>query len=287
MTDQRRQIDVELLLRWAYRDEIPKKYTSSAEDIWRLIAEFGLHGGQDPGHGAAQRYPHFGLPHPDAIEIEKAVSKLQDSTLDWQDEAADILGDLVALAKPRNRPEKPARRFSNIGWGSGLFRVYATVEPPRHVYEATLRPSALIAMHAKMGTRPDWFDGWPEPLPVPAERGPNAKIVGECWAKNAYSTGSYCPIEYSPSVTSIAEDRADYLAWWRGLRDLAQTLKLSGHVVLPPAAPEMPWRDREQPPNVLAAPRPQMRRLPLNPQRETMGPPLRMPRAGKVRNLRP
>lgn len=292
--DQRRQIDVEPLLQWAFRDEIPKKYSSSAEGIWGLIEELGHRGGVDPGHGAAQRYPNFGLPHPDAILIEKAVARLEDCPLDWEAEAEDILGDLFALVErgaPRNRPAESARRVSKIGWGNGPFRVHELVEPPRFVCEVMLRPSALVTMHARMGTRPDWFDAWPTASQVPADRGPYPKIIGECWGKDYYGPIKdsgvlpYCPLDWSPSITSIAEDRADYLAWWRGLRDLSQTLNLSGHIVLPPAAPEWPWRDHEKRPNIIAAPRPLMSRLPLNPQRPTMGPPLRMPRAGKVRSL--
>ncbi len=284
MTDQRRQIDVETLLRWAYRDELPKKFTSSAEGIWAQIEQHG-HFGVDTYRGSPQRYFNFGLPHPDAIVIEKAVARLEDSPLDWEADAEDILGDLFNLWKPPIPSAKPARRVSEIGWGKGPFRVHERVEPSRLVCEVILRPAALVTMHARMGTRPDWFDGWPKPEQVPADRGPNAKIIGECWGKNAYSAGSNCPLAWDPSITSIAEDRADYLAWWRGLAHLADTLELSGHIVLPPTAPEMPWRNRDHPPNIIAMPRPPMSRLPLGPQRPTMGPPLRIAKAGKVRNV--
>jgi len=65
-------VDIEDLLRWAYLDELPKRQLSSAEEIWNGIAEYGQRGGIDIGQGAAQRYPHFGLPHSDALAIERA-----------------------------------------------------------------------------------------------------------------------------------------------------------------------------------------------------------------------
>ncbi len=283
MTDQRqrRQLEVEALLQWAYRDELPKKYMSSAEGIWASIEELGHNGGIDPGHGAAQRYPHYGLPHPDAIDIEKAVSAIPDYPLDWQSEAEVLLGPLVALIMPAKAPQTPAQRFSVASWGYGPAKVRERLEPPRGVLAPILRPAALVAMHSKMGSRPNWFDDIPIVLPVSAVRGPNAAIVGQCWAKNVYSPGSYCPIEWSPSPITIAEDRADYLAWHRALQHLAATLELAGHVVLPPTAPEFPWRDREQLPVIINLVRPKMSRLPLHPQRPTMGPPPRPPKAGK------
>jgi hypothetical protein len=150
-------------------------------------------------------------------------------------------------------PRKSAQRISTVSWKCPR-PIKVAVAPPRFIsgYGSFLRPAALVTMHARMGTRPQWFDDQPIPLPVPAARGPRAKVIGECWAKNAYSTGSYCPLEWSPSPVSIAEDRADYLAWWRALNSLPQILNpvLTGHVVLPPAAPEFPWRNPQPPPTV-------------------------------------
>ncbi len=288
----KREIEVEAFMQTVCRDELPKKYTSSAEGIWANLEIYGHNGGVDVGHGAAQRYAHFGLPHPDAIEAEKVVSALPDQVLDWESEAEDILGPLFALVKdrmPSKDTEKPVQRVSRVGWGQGPFRVHESVEPPRVACEPVLRPGALVMMHAKMGTRPDWFDGWPEPSAVPAARGPHCKIVGECTGKNAYSLGTYCPIEWVPRIWDIIVDRCEYLCRWRALRDLPGMLnrKLSGHFLLPPVAHEFPWRDPEPPTNVIAMPRPPMRTLPLGPQRPTMGPPLHMPKAGKVRSVAP
>jgi hypothetical protein len=81
-TDHRREVEVEALLHWTYRDELPQREISSAEGIWDQIAQHGQRGGIDVGHGAAQQYPHFGLPHPDALAIEKVVAALPDARID-------------------------------------------------------------------------------------------------------------------------------------------------------------------------------------------------------------
>ena len=47
-------MDTELLLRWAFQDELSKRKTSSAEGIWDRILEDGQRGGIDVGHSAAQ-----------------------------------------------------------------------------------------------------------------------------------------------------------------------------------------------------------------------------------------
>lgn len=278
----KKQVECEGLLRWAYRDELPKKMTSSAEGIWDRIKD--QRPGQDPGHGAAQRYPHFGLPHPDAERVEMAVGRLQDLCIDWDMEGWAILGDLLALADPRS----PAlcggayRPPSKAGWpvirpGGRTGRQSAKVDPPRDVILVrTLRTAALVTMHAGMGTRPGWQEEPPRPTPI--YRGSKPTIVGECRGKNLYTAGSYCPMEWTPSPITIAETRADYLAWWRGLMYLAETLVLEDYNVLPPLAPEMPWRDgvEYRPPVRATLWPPKLDKLPLNPERKITGPPKRI-----------
>jgi hypothetical protein len=281
----KRPVEIEKLLQWAYREELPKKQTSSAEGIWKRVMDFGNRGGIDPGHGAAQRYPHFGLPHEDAGRIETAVGNLEDRAIDWKQDAEAILGHLIALTEPRNT--KPAGRIT--GWYYADRKpVSVEFEPPRQVIMVrSLRVNALVTTHAKMGTRPDWREEPPIPLPVPAKTGPNAAIVGDCWGKNLYAEGSYCPLRWSPSPIAIAQIRADYLAWWRGLRQLAQSLDLAEHEALAPSAPEMPWRDSETLPTVRTELWPRkMTPLPLKPARKLAGPAEKRRRGGDVRDVK-
>lgn len=288
---EKKEMNAESLVQWAYQDELSKKFTSSAEGIWNRIEEGRP--GQDPGHGAAQRYPHFGLPHPDAEKIEKAVGTLEDLQIDWEVEGEAILGSLIRIADPRSSPvlHRPANspRPTRVGWhiGQNGHIKRSTVRPPRQTIAVrALRTNALVPMYAKWGIRPDWHDEPPSPSPV--YRGSKVAITGECRGKNLYTIGSFCPLEWSPSPLSIAQLRADYLAWWRGLKILSNTLILEDFHVLPPRASEMPWNNVDTEPQDTVHepiwPR-KADRLPLGPTRDITGPPMRAGRAGPVRKV--
>lgn len=310
-------VEIERLLHWAYREELPKKQLSSAGN-WGRIEAIGR-GGIDPGHGSAQRYPHFGVPHPDAGRIEGAVASLEDAVIDWEQDADLILGELVALVEPRvpgiddgldppgSGSDAGQRRSPRAGWAErGRWRIdvldpadhsrrqnqpIATgVEPRQVILVRSLRTNALVVMHAKMGTRPDWREAVPRPSYIQAAHSATGtpKIVGECWGSDRYSTGSYCPLCWFPSPTTVAEARVDYLAWWRGLRQLAASLELGDHQALPPAAPEMPWRDPEAPTTVRTELWPRkLTPLPLKPARKLAGAPERHKRAETGRRVGP
>ena len=241
------KVDIERLCQWAYRDELAKRQTSSAEAVWARIAEWTMFGSViDRGDAGPQRYD-LGSPDPDALLLEQAVSKLPDIALDWQREAPMILGDLLALIDPRPRETQPATSpGSTARWTDRQGKIVAThVKPARDVILVrTLRPAALVTAHASAGTRPDWKTDIPKPQWVPSVRGHGPKIYGECKGKNYYTPGSYCPLAWAPSPLDIAEARADYLAWWRALALLTRQLtgRLVRYTPLAPAAPEMPWR---------------------------------------------
>src|SRR5215471_618701 len=93
-------IDIEQLLTWAYREELAKRETSSAEAIWEKMADYGSMAVRvDFGQRGPQRYDH-GTPHPDAIAIEREVASLPDAVIDWQREAYSVLGTTLALVDP-------------------------------------------------------------------------------------------------------------------------------------------------------------------------------------------
>ncbi len=212
-------VDIEKLLVWAYRDELSKLQTSSAEGIWDNIADYGLHGiaPQTGDYGAAQRYSHFGLPHPDATTLAKAVTALPDMIMDWEENASSILGELMTL-------------FFTMGGYSANYR--------------PLRTSALVTMYARMDCRPDWREDSPRPHGVPQLMGHHAgqpSIVGKCEGRLRYSHGSYCPLQWEPSPLTVAMTRAEYVAWHHGLSLLARTAVLRDYEPMPPAAPVAPW----------------------------------------------
>lgn len=248
-------MDVEKILQWAYIDELSKRQTSCAEGTWDSIIEIGKRGTEiDHGHGSAQRYCHFGLPEPDALKIEEAVGALEDTVIDWEQSFDAIAAELSALISVNDmaKRDQPAKTLK-AGWGDRGAKAVKDWfgEDPRQSHDKPrdvlmlggLRTSALVTMHAVRGTRPDWIEDSPEPSMVPALKGPNAMIVGDCRGRNLYSTGAYCPLKYEPSPMSIVSSRAEYVAWHNGLTKLSQTLVLAKFVPLAPKASQTPWLD--------------------------------------------
>jgi len=293
------EIDIETLLHWAYRDELSKRQTSSAEGIWDRIMEDGQRGGIDPGHGAAQRYSHFGLPDPDAELIEKAVGALEDTVIDWPKSFNAIAGELsglIAVNEMVRSESQQQQRNTKVSWGAaGTKAMKAWWGPegakplrnrPRDVLMVGgLRTAALVTMHAIKGSQPDWNEEPPTPRPTPAVRGPNAMVFGECKGRNLYSLGAHCPLQWSPSPLTIVSSRAEYVAWHIGLTKLAETLILAKFISLPPKASMTPWNDpvviRGEP--IQIRPEIKLSVLPLGPDRGRKVPPVRARRASEVR----
>lgn len=291
----KKKVDVELLVQWAYLDELSKRHTSSAEGIWDRLAQNGSLGGinPDPGHGSAQRYAHFGLPHPDAETIEKAVGRLHSVAIDWKKNFKVIAGDLAALISVNDveRRDDLGERTTTSGWldkkSGDIKRV---VNKPRDVLLLnTITTAALVTMYAVRKGRPDWRTEQMRPVRTVATRGsPDAvKIIGKCRGKNFYTTGSYCPLIWEPSPIEVALARADYVAWHQGLTILSQTLQLTEHVALPPAASPTPWieEEREIPRRTFKQPHGDAKVLPLHPRRERRSLPPKKSKHSKGRSL--
>ena len=260
MKSVRRTVEIEALLRWAYQDELPKLRTSSAEGIWERIG--GLGAGMDLNqrtHTSANRYPHFGLPHDDAIAIEKAVDRLGRATIDWDQSGPDLMADMVELFQAHREP--------------GDYKLL-------HTYDAAM----LVRQHAIMGTRPPWQTERLMPARVLNERGPRVpKVVGE-WSDGRWKAGAYCPLRWAAasgnpvigdlSPIGIALRRGTYAVWHDGLRRLAEMLSgafaLDDHVPLPPDAPSRPWLVPARPRAILSAGAPMLPPMsPLHPRRQT------------------
>jgi hypothetical protein len=249
------EICTEKLLQWAYIDELSKRQSSAAEGIWDHILDYSNHGGIDSGRGAAQRYAHFGLPDADAERIEQAVALLPDTVVDWSAHFADIAGDLAGLISINDlAPQLRASSSPKTGWGNAGTKALRAFfgdkgaqplhDRPRDVLlVGAIKTNVLLTVHAVKGSRPEWRHDEPYPAMVPASKGTGPTIVGECRAKNLYTTGSYCPLNWSPSPLSIVMSRARYFAWHQGLTRLAATLSLDKFEALPPKAPRLPWVD--------------------------------------------
>lgn len=243
---QRTAADVAQLLHWAYRDELSKRQTSSAEGIWNAISDYGQRGGIDVGDSSAQRYPHFGLPHPDAERIERAIECLEATLIDWALSARDLMADMLDL-------------FS------------AHLAARDYLMPSRFDTTTLIRHHAIMGDRPAWYSDRPLVRRTRPPRGPGQTIViGEYVGHGSWKAGAYCPIRWDPSPVEIAMRRAAYAVWFDGLCRLAEGLDLEDHVALPPSCPPRPWLKDEPQGAVLSGGKPMMPGMgPLKPLRQT------------------
>jgi hypothetical protein len=302
-TMARTEIDIELLLTWAYRDELSKRSVSAAEGIWDRIQENQHHGGIDHGHGAAQRYAHFGLPDPDAERIERAVSNLEELVIDWEQSFDTIAAELSGLISVNDvSPNYARKREAKVRWGeagSKALKVFFGEGNERQAHDRPrdilmvggIKTGVLVTMHAIKGTRPDWQEDDVRPGMVPHSLRESLPTVhGNCEGKNRYSAGSYCPLKWSPSPLNVVTSRADYAAWHQGLCTLASTLQLAKFIALPPKAPATPWIENDEPKGNVIPVMPTVCNhvsawgtLPLHPIRGRKGAPLRQAKAGPVR----
>lgn len=281
------EIDVELALRWAWRDELSKRTTSAAEAIWDRIDDFGRHGGVDvDGGGGVQRYD-FGEPDPDALALEQAVADLQPVVIDWGQSLGPIAGPLAGLVSvndfKRQEPRQPKAGWGKAGdralhgwFGPGGVRP-ARDKPRDMLMVGTFNPKVLVTVHAMAASRPDWRDDDPTPGRVLSTNGKDARVEGECRGRNLYTAGSYCPLEWDPSPVSIIQARADYVVWWEALDKLAATVELARFKLLPPRAAVAPWLgDRDAGGKVIQVPPTgPLVHLPLAPERGRMLSPYR------------
>lgn len=240
------EMDVEKLLHWAYRDELSKRQTSSAEGIWSSIADYGQRGGIDVGDSSAQRYPHFGLPHPDAERIERAIEGLENTIIDWVASARDLMADMFDL-------------FS------------AHLAARDYLLVACFDTATLVHHHTIMGDRPAWYSERPLVRRVRPPRGPGQSVViGDYVGHGRWKAGAYCPIRWEPSPVAIALRRGAYAVWFDGLSRLAEGLELEEHVALPPSCAARPWLKDEHRGAVLSGGVASLVGLrPLKPARET------------------
>lgn len=216
-TSPRHPLDIELILRWAYRDELPKRqpaggqFSASWEDYGERIDNWS----REPGFPVA-----LGPPHPDSLMVEREVNALAKVVPDWAamrhallPECADLLDDDDYVL--------------------------------RHLI---VDPKPLVAMHARMGTRPPWQA---EPMRCARIQAGNgrAKVVGRTDSRH-YGEGSYCPLDWTPEPRGLASDRAEYAVWHGALAEMAAALRgrLERWDALPPGMSAEPWNEPDAPP---------------------------------------
>jgi hypothetical protein len=229
-------LDIEDVLRWTYRDELPKQRHDRdsgpgpyVSPMFRLCA----HGGpidnwsREPGMPIA-----LGEAHPDALAVAEAVKALRAEDIDI----------------------------------SGFARTYGTnpvgVDVDVIAEAVTSSIVALVTSRARLGARPVCSS--PETTKQTAINGRvevfykvkrELEINGERYAVERdepipstkkrggyYPTGAFSKISYDPGRVTVYTDQAAYAAWHAALTLLADRLQgLSSVRPSRPAAPARPW----------------------------------------------
>jgi hypothetical protein len=284
------RIDIEKLLRWAFRDELPKGRPVSASP-WDSLMRHGTLGVriQSSSHGGGDGLGFvFGAPHADAVKVAAAVRDLPEAYK-------------IDAARCR-----------------GMLGVYADCDPlaVRAVSAAPFKLSALIVRCAVLNERMPWDCGTPTMRPVmySSERGgrPHPMILGldddgvtlvavkadrhGRWPLHRAPRGH---VEYSePSIAQLLEMRAEYTAWHSALMMLTRALAgaLVDYDATAPVAPASPWFTGDVDVGAVhaVATDAPMSKLPLAPRRKAAGPPLesaieqetRLNRAASARDRR-
>ena len=237
-------IDIEKLVQWTFREELRK-----GRPVW---ADIGFAIGNRttrPGRIARifARTPTAdiggmgyvpGAPCADACRV------------------ADAIGNLETEVRLSNRPE--ALR---------LFGEFATIladDALTAILSSTFNPQAIVVSNAAQGKRPNWRFDAPKPLQrfVPTAGRPRPLVYGIDTAGDLIELkrnegrarkrdGEYTvalfprsPLEWcNPSLLTIAEARAEYVAWHRAMSTLAFRLtgKLDAFEPMRPTIAAMPW----------------------------------------------
>lgn len=263
-----KRIGIEALLRWAYRDELPKdgaayrlKDRPSAHGrAWEPVEEFGdlltvVDGDAVNAWGLTPDYSAICEPDPVAVIVGQAVLALDAIPVilppDWNPLAE--MGDLGSLG------------------ASAVARALDRATALDTVGERRLKTSIswLVRRHALQGDCPVWQADLPE---VKVERGANGtprwfvretlvgadgpyevEVDGFDRKRRIPMPGAYQRSYLDPCPIDAAVARAEYEVWHAALavlvEDLNPCLRTEGHAVevLPCERAERPWVDGDLP----------------------------------------
>ncbi|MFN3686112.1 hypothetical protein [Salinarimonas sp.] len=263
-------MDIEALLRWAYRDELPK---DAAVSVIRAIGFTSAWGGIErygelmtlidaPANrwGVVPIGGEPGAPHPDAVVIGEAVRALDDFELGLP-EGWNPLGDLVALGLGEEGDNLLAATV-----GRAVDRATVLQADGRtRVLRSQL--SALIRTCAILGRPPVWEADAPEVVTV---KGANGRVRWFRRETRADADGRSYEVELDgfdqkrqrphpdayqkhvldPDPFEAAVGRAEYEVWHAALGVLVAELdgRLVDHVACGPARAIRPWETGEAEP---------------------------------------
>lgn len=212
MGGYKQPVDIERLLQWAYRDELPKREIGGLTGWEADILVLGTR--IDKSHDEPGFPVSLGAPHNDALLLDHAVRSLDPVTVKWPSARGILMGDLALWLGDRDPMVSAMKDY----------------------------PAALVAMHAKMGSRPQWDMGSTSVRPV---LGKNHKpVIDGITAGRRYGEGATCRLRLEPPPQEIASARFEYFVWRAAMVSLAESCKLQEHEARHPAAPATPWLSR-------------------------------------------
>lgn len=252
-----KRIDIEALVQWAYRDELPKVAAGTAtfaavmKPAWDCIAKLGTLGTiiQENRYGVVALPCASDEPHPDALAVADAVARLDALVFDIPEGWAPLsdMGDLGALGAS--------------AVAQGLASLTTTDETGATRLRRPL--SRLVIRQAVLGIAPEWRSEVPEVREVRrfgrpawfrrAERteegafGPasyEVEVDGFDYKRRRPYADAYRKYVLEPDMAPLVTARAEHELWQGALSVLAEDLAeagLTAHEVLPPSCPARPW----------------------------------------------
>ena len=279
----KKPVPIDLLLQWAYCDELPKQSIDGLTG-WERLTYLGTNVDRGDSGYDVKLPANLGPPHPDALTLDYFVRKLEPVVVNWKRQRKYLMGDLHHYL---TEDDPIVVSMSTSPLATLVSDRKAVIDRgPQIVGSRELSPGHLVMMHARMGTRPIWDMG---PTRLRAVRGRNGKpMIEGISAGRRYKPGAYCPMQLDPPAQEIACARFEYSIWHQALVTIAnESWKLEDHAVQQPTAAAAPWltgdpiAPRVRSDNVERS----TSKLPLKPARLQTLPPLKFELNSSVRQI--
>ena len=271
----KKTIDIEQLLVWAYREELPKAQRSGPviasspgyRPGWDGVSQFGeLMAVVDTvdvrnKYGVTPDYSAQSEPHPDALAVHAATARMEGMTL----EVPEGWWPFADMASPEE--------WGDLGWAV-LARAldFVAVIGADGVRQFKGSAAWMVRKHAMMGTAPGWEAEAPQRRMVRGANGRPAWFVrrviqvvaggameveadGYSPVRHRPVYGAYNKWELTPSPFWAACERAEHEVWWSAMAMLAEDLaeSLTMYRVTGPNRPARPWEGGRAKPRILQA----------------------------------